>query len=111
MATLLIVVTGCGRDRIAALEEENNGLKQKLSRLAAVPDEQIYTLYRSSPFGEARIHVATFDAKAFENGAANTDYTYQICSDGQLNFSDRNRDNSVRFWCEQGRYREKLAIH
>jgi len=74
-----------------------------------VPDSQVYTLYRSSNIdSNIRIHVGTFDARSFDDASDNKRYNYEMCSDAQLNFNERNKDSSVRFWCEEGRFREKL---
>lgn len=69
----------------------------------------MYTLYRSSPIApDIRVHVATFDAHSFDDPSGNKRYNFDICSDAQVNFNERNRDAQVRLWCEEGRFRESL---
>src|SRR5260221_2511597 len=75
----------------------------------AVPDNEVFTLYRSSPVGaDLRVHVGTFDTRSFDDPAQNKQNNYELCSDAQLNFNERNRGRPVRFWCEEGRFKEKL---
>ena len=74
-----------------------------------VSDSQIYTLYRSSPTAaDLRIHVGTFDTQSFDEPTQNKHYNYEMCADAQLNFNQRNQGGSIRFWCEEGRFRERL---
>jgi hypothetical protein len=66
-------------------------------------DTQIYTLYREdspSPLtDEFRLHVATFDAKEGEA------YNRENCESARDLFQSQ-RGVSVRYWCENGRYRK-----
>ena len=114
-----VLLTACNGDKIARLENKNKELDQKLQELTAalaaksartiVPDNEVYTLYRSSGLStDLRVHVGTFDSRSFIDPSQNKQYNYEICSDAQLNFNQRNKGRSVRFWCEEGRFREKL---
>jgi len=59
----------------------------------------VYTLYRASPVGVMRIHMATFDAK--ETGTYNLDN----CQIAARLFKSQ-PGVTVDYWCEKGRYRE-----
>ena len=97
------------RTLTAALAAKPNHEAPTAISAQTVPDSEIYTLYRSSPTGpELRVHVGTFDTRSFDEPAQNKEYNYEICSDAQLNFNERNRGKPIRFWCEEGRFREKL---
>lgn len=60
---------------------------------------QAYTLYRNSPVGEMRIHMATFDA---EEGEAYNQENCQIAAD----LFRSQPGVSVRYWCEKGAYKK-----
>jgi hypothetical protein len=97
------------RTLTAALAAKPNHEAPIVISAQTVPDNEIYTLYRSSPTGpELRVHVGTFDTRSFDEPAQNKAYNYEICSDAQLNFNERNKGKSIQFWCEEGRFREKL---
>lgn len=57
-----------------------------------------YTLYRSSFMGDARVHVATFDAND------GRDYNQANCEIARELFQAQ-PGVSVRYWCELGRFR------
>lgn len=59
-------------------------------------EPEVWTLYREEATPErGRAHVATFDANQSEP------YNRDNCFTAQEHFQ---RDASVRFWCEAGRY-------
>jgi hypothetical protein len=64
--------------------------------VATEDDNDVYTLYRRSPVGEDRVHVATFDAD--QSG----DYNLDNCLITRDHFKER---AVVEFWCEKGRFR------
>ena len=81
--------------------------------LAACDDPNVYTLYRNSPTienirGEAqRVHVATFDAAPRECAfclRADREYNRGNCEIARELFANQPAV-SVRYWCEQGRFR------
>jgi len=93
----------------AALAAQSSREIPAATSTQTVPDNEVYTLYRSSPAGtDLRVHVGTFDTRSMADPARNKEYNYEMCSDAQLNFNERNKGNAVRFWCEEGRFREKL---
>jgi hypothetical protein len=107
----LFCLCACNSDRLVELEKQNKKLNAELDqkRKGAIPDTEVYTLYRSSDFSsDVRVHVGTFDAHAFDDFSQNKQYNYEICSDAQLNFNERSKGGGIRFWCEQGRFREKV---
>jgi hypothetical protein len=61
-------------------------------------DAITYTLYRSSPVSNDRVHVASFNAKQ------NEAYNRENCELAMTLFSQQ-PGISVRFWCEKGRFR------
>jgi hypothetical protein len=116
---LVLFLSACtsskDKERIAQLENRNAQMEQEIRVLTAakahevVPESEVYTLYRSSDFGpNLRVHVGTFDTRSFDDAAQNKQYNYEICSDAQLNFNERNKGRLIRFWCEEGRFKEKL---
>ena len=67
---------------------------------AAMADDEIYTLYRSSVVApDMRIHVATFDADDSGPG-----YNFENCNIAADLFRQQ-PGVRVRYWCEKGRYR------
>lgn len=63
-------------------------------------DSRIYTLYRASPMDpNMRLHMATFDAD--EPSPTYNQENCQIAADLFANYPGV----TVRYWCEQGRYR------
>ena len=66
---------------------------------ASSPD-QIFTLYRTSPVGQERIHVATFDAA----GEA-PDYNHGNCEMVVRALSNEPGVPAGYYWCEPGKYR------
>lgn len=73
---------------------------------AVVPEDKVVTLYRNSTVViNARIHVATFDA---DEGFP--EYNAEMCQiaaglfKGQEGVSPK-----IRYWCEHGRFRPKVA--
>lgn len=60
--------------------------------------DYVYTLYRTSPAGEARIHVATFDAK----GEAPS-YNKGNC-EMVVRYMSKHAPAGY-YWCEPGRFR------
>jgi hypothetical protein len=119
MAVLLASIVGLTW-RLAQQEQELRTLNALLAAKSspqaaalipatALPDGEVFTLYRSSPFSpDLRVHVGTFDSRSFDEPAQNKQYNFEICSDAQLNFNERNKGTESRFWCEEGRFREKL---
>ncbi len=63
-----------------------------------VSDASIYTLYRSSPVTDERVHVASFDAKQREA------YNRENCELAMKLYSQQ-PGVGVRYWCEKGRFR------
>lgn len=61
--------------------------------------DDLYTLYRGSPAGPLRIHVATFDADE-SNG-----YNFENCRQTARLFKDQ-PGVTVEYWCEKGKYRK-----
>ena len=79
--------------------------------LASASDDDVATLYRSSPVptygGEsARIHIATFDAEVRSGGTGGTafDYNWGNCVIAAELFQAQ-PGVTVRYWCERGRVR------
>jgi hypothetical protein len=67
--------------------------------LSACKTDDAYTLYRSSPIlPDARIHIATFDAKDGAN------YNRDNCDLAKQLFSAQ-PGIITRFWCEKGKYK------
>jgi hypothetical protein len=74
-----------------------------------------YTLYRNSPFGEARVHWGTFDAE--ESDAA---YNLNNCMmaarllnanlEASAKVENKEPSPGVGFWCEPGGFEEKGPI-
>jgi hypothetical protein len=74
-----------------------------------------YTLYRNSPFGEARVHWATFDADESDpKYNANNCWMAARLLNANLRASAAREGlrphPGVGFWCEPGRYREQGNI-
>jgi hypothetical protein len=71
----------------------------------AVPESQVWSLYRSSPFSAVlKVHVGTFDAAAFDEAAANSKHNREVCDDTRTFYQDNPlHPAGVSFWCEQGR--------
>ncbi len=62
-------------------------------------DENVFTLYRSSFVGSARIHLATFDADE------RLQYNLENCKTTAQLFQ-RQAGVKVLYWCERGRFSE-----
>jgi len=68
--------------------------------LAACGNSEPYTLYRGSPVMEnARIHIATFDAKEKES------YNMENCQIAAELFK-KQPGVTVKYWCEKGSYKK-----
>jgi hypothetical protein len=73
------------------------------------------TLYRNSPYGVLRVHVATFDADD-SGGGYNRDNCEMAARIYNANVAALRRangkagDSDVGFWCEPGRFEAKGAI-
>lgn len=61
-------------------------------------DNDTFTLYRSSPVGSERVHVASFDTKD------GNDYNEANCRLAGDLFQQQPLVK-VRFWCEKGRFK------
>ncbi|WP_159832256.1 hypothetical protein [Novosphingobium sp. TCA1] len=73
------------------------------------------TLYRNSPFGTVRVHWATFDADESDPAynLNNCMMAARLLNANTAAFAQsegKRPDNSVGFWCESGRYKEKGNI-
>ena len=67
--------------------------------LSACNDSTVFTLYRNSVLSaDARIHIASFDARENES------YNRENCELARDLFA-KQPDVKARFWCEKGRYR------
>jgi hypothetical protein len=68
-----------------------------------VPEDRVYTLYRSSTVTDERLHMATFDA-------AQSDLFYNLtnCEASRRveQEEQHQRGTVIKFWCEKGYYRE-----
>jgi hypothetical protein len=68
--------------------------------VSAVSDDQVFTLYRSSPIdANMRIHVASFDASDGEK------YNRENCELATQLYKAQ-PGVTVRYFCEKGRYRK-----
>ena len=121
-SALLLFLSACtvnkDKDRIAQLEKQNSQMEQQIRALTAaaksreaVPDSEVFTLYRSSPFGaDLRVPVGTFDTRSFDDPSQNKQYNYEICSDAQLNFNERNKGEACSVLVRRGAVRKEAAL-
>ena len=70
-------------------------------------DSYVYTLYRNTPSNPAfRVHVATFDSKAYASGGEADELMNKRNCELVLDFLQREPDASeMKFWCEKRHYR------
>ena len=74
-----------------------------------------FTLYRNSPYGVLRVHVATFDANDSGGGynRANCEMAARLYNANVAALRRANGkagESDVGFWCESGRFEAKGAI-
>lgn len=77
----------------------------------AATDAQVVTLYRNSrALPDARIHVATFDSTTRVFGGTTLNYNAENCEVAASLFKSQEGVNpKMRYWCELGRFRPKVA--
>lgn len=68
----------------------------------------VYTLYRNVPSDSAfRVHVATFDSKAFSGGKELDEaMNKKNCERVQSMFQSQSDWSNLHFWCEKGRFKK-----
>ena len=74
------------------------------ARAEELSEQDVYTLYRSSPFdGSIRHHVATFDS---DEGYDDAEYNLENCQHAAQLFTERPPmywGSGLKWWCERGR--------
>ena len=78
---------------------------------AGISDSDVYTLYSNSPSNpSARFHEGTFDTQTGIDSKVWADQNSFNCQRAamsiQKNYSETTKTDSVKFWCEKGRYKK-----